>query len=395
MSEANAAFRTSLLPNGLRDLLPPDAAHEASVLQNLLTVFQSFGYERVDPPLVEFEDNLLQGVGAAAARHTFRLMDPVSQRMMGLRADITPQIARIAASRLGGAPRPLRLTYAGAVLRVRGAQLRPERQFQEAGCELIGVDSPEADAEVIVAAATALDAVGVQGLSIDITLPTLTPHLCHELGVDPERAYEALDRKDAAAVLALDPAAGPMLRDLLAASGPAEQAIPTLKALDLPEICRADCARLEAVVAAVARDLPDLAITVDPVEHRGLEYQQGVSFTLFARAARGELGRGGRYRIGAPIGDGTGAETEGEPATGFTLYLDTILRAAAAPASITRALAAPDTPMAVLDRLRAEDWVVARDLQDGDADLKARARALGYSHIVVGDTPVAVSDVGV
>ncbi len=394
MSEVDAAFRTSLLPNGLRDLLPPDAAHEASVLQRLLTVFQSFGYDRVDPPLVEFEDNLLQGVGAAAARHTFRLMDPVSQRMMGLRADITPQIARIAASRLGGEPRPLRLTYAGAVLRVRGAQLRPERQFQEAGCELIGVDSPEADAEVIVAAATALAAVGVQGLSIDITLPTLTPHLCHALGIHPERAYEALDRKDAAAVLALDPTAGPMLRDLLAASGPAEQAIPTLKALDLPEICRADCARLEAVVDAVTRDLPDLAITVDPVEHRGLEYQQGISFTLFARAARGELGRGGRYRIGAST-DGAGAETEGEPATGFTLYLDTILRAATAPAPTHKVLAAPDTPMSVLDRLRAEDWVVARDLQDGDADLAARARALGYSHIVVGGRPVAVSDAGV
>ena len=94
----------------------------------------------------------------------FRVMDPVSQRMMGIRPDITPQIARIAGARLRHAPRPLRLGYAGDVLRVRGTQLRPERQFTQAGVELIGVDAPAADAEVIVMAAGALADLGVGGL---------------------------------------------------------------------------------------------------------------------------------------------------------------------------------------------------------------------------------------
>ena len=82
-----------------------------------------FGYQRVKPPLLEFEDSLLAGSGAAVAEQTFRLMDPDSQRMMGLRADTTPQVARIATTRLAGAPRPLRLSYAGQCLRVRGSQL--------------------------------------------------------------------------------------------------------------------------------------------------------------------------------------------------------------------------------------------------------------------------------
>src|SRR5690606_35936945 len=104
--------------------------------------------ERVKPPLIEFEDGLLSGPGAAVAADTFRLMDPVSQRMMAIRADMTLQVARIAATRLRNQPRPLRLSYAGQVLRVAGTQLRPERQFGQAGVELIGAACPAADAEV-------------------------------------------------------------------------------------------------------------------------------------------------------------------------------------------------------------------------------------------------------
>ena len=99
----------ALLPDGLRDALPPDAAHEAAIIERLMQVVGSRGYERVEPPLVEFEDSLLSGAGQDIALATFRLMDPVSQRMMGVRADMTPQVARIAATRLANAPRPLRL----------------------------------------------------------------------------------------------------------------------------------------------------------------------------------------------------------------------------------------------------------------------------------------------
>ena len=133
-----------LLPAGLSDVLTPDATFESSVLERLLADFATHGYDRVNPPLVEFEDSLLNGIGAGVAEQTFRLMDPESQKMMGIRADMTPQIARIAARRLSQAPRPLRLSYAGQVLRVRGSQLRPERQFTQVGAELIGPDEAAA-----------------------------------------------------------------------------------------------------------------------------------------------------------------------------------------------------------------------------------------------------------
>src|SRR5205807_3653931 len=105
----------ALLPAGLYDLLPPEAEIEAEVTARLMGVLAAHGYERVKPPLVEFEETLLSGAGAAMAADTFRTMDPISHRMIALRADMTPQIARIAATRLPHRPRPLRLSYAGQV----------------------------------------------------------------------------------------------------------------------------------------------------------------------------------------------------------------------------------------------------------------------------------------
>ncbi|MGB8840349.1 MAG: ATP phosphoribosyltransferase regulatory subunit, partial [Aliidongia sp.] len=131
----NDDFHPALLPSGLRDVLPPDAQIEAQIVERMMAVLGGHGFDRVKPPLVEFETSLLDGPGAAMAQDTFRLMDPISQRMIGVRADMTLQIARIATTRLKNLPRPLRLSYAGQVLRVRSTQLRPERQFGQIGAE--------------------------------------------------------------------------------------------------------------------------------------------------------------------------------------------------------------------------------------------------------------------
>ena len=163
----------ALLPAGLRDLLPPEAEIEAQAVERLMAAFAAHGYERVKPPLLEFEDGLLTGSGGAVAEQTFRLMDPDTHRMMGLRSDMTPQVARIATARMARAPRPLRLSYAGQTLRVRGTQLAPERQVAQAGIELIGTDAPEADAEMVLVGAEALAAVGLTRVGFDLTLPPL------------------------------------------------------------------------------------------------------------------------------------------------------------------------------------------------------------------------------
>ncbi len=371
----------ALLPAGFHDTLPPHAAREAAVVERLVAILGSFGYERVKPPLLEFEDTLFAGVGADMADETFRLMDPQSRRMIGLRADTTPQIARIAGSRLARAPRPLRLAYAGQVLRVRGTQLRPERQFTQVGGELIGTGAAEADAEVAILAATALIEAGVRRLTLDLNVPTLVPALLEALAVPAGVAAElrgALDRKDAARVAALAHAQGGrtarLLPPLLEAAGAAAPTLERVRSLGLPDAAAAELQRLIAVVGLIGRALPALGLTVDLVEHRGFEYQTGVSFTLFGHGVRGELGRGGRY-VTDPV-SGPGGVHGPEPATGFTLYMDSVLRALPAPAPPRRLFLPFGTDPAVARQLREEGQVAVAGMHPVD-DEPAEARRLG------------------
>jgi ATP phosphoribosyltransferase regulatory subunit len=379
----NETLHPALLPLGLSDLLPPDAAIEAAVMTQLMAVLGSHGYERVKPPLAEFEENLLSGAGAAMATETFRLMDPISQRMIGLRADMTPQVARIATTRLANAPRPLRLSYGGQVLRVKGSQLRPERQVGQVGAELIGSDETAADIEVVALAAEALTAVGAVGLSVDLSLPTLVPAVCAAFGLESatgEAVRAALDHKDAARVAAVGGPAAALLGRLLASAGTADKARALLAALDLPAEAAVERQRLGVVVDGLRRRAPSLALTVDPVENRGFEYHSGVSFTFFARGVRGELGRGGRYRTG------NGA---GEPATGFTLYADTVLKALPGRQQTPRLFVPADSDPVIAQRLRGEDWVTVAGLVPV-ADAAAEARRLGCGHRLEGDKIIAL-----
>jgi len=369
----NDAVRRSLLPDGLRDALPPDAAHECAIVDRLVACLAASGYERVDPPLLEFEDNLFHGVGQAIAPHTFRLMDPVSQRMMGVRADMTLPVARIATTRLANAPRPLRLAYAGPVLLVKGSQLRPERQFTQAGAELIGAHSPNADAEVILLAARALRAVGVKDLSVDISLPTLVSAVSAAHGLDPAlkaAVRAAMEQKDAAALPPVPEPALTVLRALLAAVGPVDRAMARLAPLDLPPDGAAERDRLAAVAGRIGQDMPDLQVTVDPTEYRGFEYQAGLSFTFFAKGVRGELARGGRYAAG---------EAQ-EPATGFSVFLDSVLRAVPGPGPRDRVYLPADVEFAAAEDLRAQGHVTVTGLEAA-ADVVAEARRLGCSHV--------------
>lgn len=375
---------SKLLPAGLADGLPPEAGHAAALVARLVGRFGAQGYDLVKTPLVEFEESLLNGIGAALKSHCFRLMDPVSQRMMGVRPDITPQIARIARTRLGRAPRPLRLCYAGDVLRVKGTQLRPARQFEQVGAELIGASSAAADAEVVAMGAGALAAIGVRHLSVDLCIPTLVPALAEAMALPPAQTAAlraAMDRKDVAAVEQALAGTGDRavqtFTGLLRATGKAAGALAALAKLDLPATAAAERDRLAEVVGLVQRAMPDLTLTVDPVEMRGYEYDSGVSFTFFARGTAGELGRGGRYQA-------AGAE----PSTGFTLFMDSIAPALPAPAPARRVFVPLGTAGSAAENLRAEGWITVAGL-DPVADAAAEARRLGCAHRWDGGAVVA------
>lgn len=370
----------ALLPTGMQDGLPPEAANEARTAQRLVSSLDAWGYARVKPPLLEFEENLLFGSGKVMAAQAFRVQDPVSQRMMALRPDMTLQVARIAHSRLSNSPRPLRLAYSGQVVRVKGSQLRPERQIGQVGAELIGATGPAADVEVILMAVDALQGVGVEDLSIDLGLPTLGPAIIETLALEQKTQRDlntALERKDAAGVSALGDALGDAatasLLGMLDAVGPAEAAVDKLTVLDLSADAAALCAHLKSVVDGLLAARPDLTLTLDPVERRGFEYHTGVTFALFARAVMGELGRGGRYEAGSNC----------EPATGLTLFMDTVMRALPE-ASETPSVFLPfGTALADAKKLRDEGWRTVQALDETN-DARAEARRLGCAHVLEG-----------
>lgn len=338
----------SLLPKGFEDLLPPEADAEFRGIGILMKSFSRFGYARVKPPLVEFEDSMLApGPGAACAEQTFRVMDPQSEKMLALRSDITAQIARIATSRMANAPKPLRIVYANDAIRTRASQQRTLRQFAQVGCELVGGRKNDDVIEIAVIALKGLADVGLRNVTIDFSLPQIFDAVFDAAGVD---------RAD------ID-----SLRATL--SGGADKAIEKLEALGLDDAALAYVSDLKMVLAGVregacALAIDDVSYTVDPLEVRGFEYHDGVTFTLFSNDAHGEIGRGGRYGLFA-----NGCDQASDYAAGFTLYMDTVRTAMPAFEGKARVYVPVDAGWDVLQSLHDEKYITVRGFDGDDAVL--------------------------
>lgn len=365
----------ALLPEGVRDELAPSAEFEADVINRLLSVFAGYGYDRVSPPLVEYEDSLLSGVGATKSSEMFRLMDAATQRTMAVRSDMTQQIARIAATRLQNEERPLRLSYAGQVLRTKGSEIRPTREFWQAGVEFLGVESIEAEAEVILLAVESLSSVGVENLTLDLTIAPLVPMLASQLGLDSKSTNlvrSALDSKDIAALSYLPHEERGIFETILGAADEAHSAMAKLQALKLEGDAGVLVEHLCQLVIILNARSSGLSITVDPAESRGFEYKSGIGFAIFARGVRGELGRGGRYN--SELFDGSV-----ESATGFSVYLDSILRALPAPKRADKLFLPYATESALASSYRKKGWRTVQGLTDSTHPID-EARRLNCSH---------------
>jgi ATP phosphoribosyltransferase regulatory subunit len=360
-----------LLPEGLEDRLPAGAALITRAMRGALDVLDANGYDRVRPPLVEFEHSMASRMSGVETRRMFRFTDPASLRTLALRSDMTVQVGRIAATSLANAPRPLRLAYAGEVMTIRADQLDPARQKLQLGAELIGSDSAEAAGEIVALAVEALEAAGARGVSVDFTLPDLVDTLAAEAfplaGSQIDAVRRELDMKDAGA---LRDAGGAAYLPLLYAAGPFEEAIVRIADIDAGG---ALASRIDGLRRIAERVGASARVTLDPTERHGFEYQSWFGFTLYAEGARGALGRGGTYEIGG---------TE-EPATGFSLYLDPLVETLEAPATRGALYLPLGHDRAVAAKMRAEGWRTVAALDEGED-----AAALGCSHILTDGRPL-------
>ncbi|MDX2210755.1 MAG: ATP phosphoribosyltransferase regulatory subunit [Sphingopyxis sp.] len=361
----------SLLPEGLRDRLPPQAEAASRVTRAMIDALRSHGYARVSPPLAEYRETLSGGDGAESGQDLLRFTDPVSQRTLAFRPDITRQVGRIAATLLAGTPRPLRLCYAGQVVKLRASQLRPAREMLQIGAELVGSESVAAAAEIVAIAIDALEAAGIGPVTVDFTLPDALERLAGP-NIDRDRLSAiatALDGKDAGALTALDAAEW---LPLLAATGNFASALTALGAFDTRGVLADQIAALETIAARIdgrAR------LMLDPTERHGFAYQSWFGFSLFVPGQGDAIGRGGTYHI-----DGSG-----EPAVGFSLYPDPLIDTGlgAETGAARRVFLPLGYDAAAAAKLRAEGWETVAALSDAD-----NAAELGCSHVLGADGPV-------
>lgn len=307
-----------------------------------MAVFEAWGYARIITPVFEHADVLERGLGDGARAQAIRFVEPGTGEVVALRPDITPQIARVVATRLADAPPPLRLSYEGAVTRIVAAGELGQREILQAGVELVGAPAPHGDAEVLAVAAAALAAAGLPDVRLDVghVAPARyvldaapTPEVRHAL-------VAAISRKDRAGVRAaareLPAEVAPLAEALATLWGPAEVTLARAAALPWPDAVTASLAQLRAVLAAFAElaDAPAPPLSIDLGDLRGEGYYTGVRFAGYAAGAPDAVLRGGRYD------ELLGRYGHAAPATGFAIDLEMIAQAerAAGVAAPARAL---------------------------------------------------------
>jgi ATP phosphoribosyltransferase regulatory subunit len=328
-----------VLPDHIADVLPSEARHIEELRRGLLDTSRSFGYELVMPPLLEHLESLLTGTGEALDLQTFKLVDQLSGRTLGLRADSTPQVARIDAhllNRQGVA----RLSYCGPVLHTRVDRPLASREPMQFGAEIYGHSGLEADLEVIELARACLNMAGVGSVLLDMADVRVIDAVLAPIQITPEltsQIHAALGAKDVAG-----------LRDLsngLPSSVAADLcALPTLfGGLEVLERARATLSTSpdlnEALdnLAWLASHAQGLQVSIDLADLRGYAYYTGMRFAMFSQSPKGEaleLARGGRYdEVGAVFG-------RNRPAVGFSLDVKELV-SAVAPRPLVAAVRAP------------------------------------------------------
>jgi len=349
-----------LLPDGVEEILPHQAWCIESLRRELLDLYRSWGYELVMPPLIEFAEALLIGLGSDMDLATFKLTDQITGRTLALRADITPQTARIDAHSLRR-DGITRLCYVGNVVHTRPQSLLASRTPFVAGAELYGSDSLDADAEVIGLMLQSLKTAGLATVFLDLGHVDIYRSLVNAAAIDADAErllFDALQRKAVVEVAELvdayvaDKSLATMLKQLVQLNGDSSVLATARKVLaSAPAPVLAAIDLLQQVADRVTARLPQVTLYFDLAELRGYHYHTGLVFAAFVPGYGQAVANGGRYDdIGAVFG-------RARPATGFSCDLKALIGLAAPAPIAARAIAAPaagDAAMwAAVDALRA------------------------------------------
>lgn len=359
-----------LLPDGIEELLPAQAAQAEALRRTLLDLYAGWGYALVEPPLVEFLDSLLVNGNHDLDLQTCKVTDQLSGRLMGVRADMTPQAARIDAHGLHQ-PGTTRLCYAGTVLHARPATALASRTPTQIGCELYGVRGVDADCEILCLMAATATAANITGITLDIGHVAIFRGLVDMAGLSAEQETQLFDILQRKAI--------PELHDFVTQAVPSAPAAQLLLSLPhwrggsamlekassalaaAPASVRAALHDLQQIAATLQQRIPSIDLYFDLSELRGYHYHTGAVFSLYVAGCGEALANGGRYDdFGAAFG-------RARPASGFSADIRRLMQHSKTPATPAAAI------WVVLDGT-AQQWQAITQLRDaGDCVITGTA----------------------
>ncbi len=365
-----------LLPDGVQETLPPDAQTVELLRRKILQPYPLWGYDLVMPAMIEYMDSLLTGTAHSLDTKTFALVDQLSGKQMGVRSDMTPQVARIDAHLLADdrqKHRISRLCYCGTLLHAQGEGITSSRTPLQIGAEIFGNDTIAADVEVVCLMIETLHIAALDTISIDIGHVGIFRNLVLNTGLDSDqenRLFEMLQRKSIPELqhylrqLPIDERLSTQIYQLALLNG-------DISILDDARKVYAGCAtgllraidHMQAVVEAVQTKFPDTLIHCDLSELRGYSYHTGLVYAAFLPGQGKEIARGGRYDdVGSVFGNA-------RPATGFSADLINLYQLSPASNIIESGILAPDENDPELEKiiqtLRLDKQRVIVDLSDG------------------------------
>ena len=365
-----------LLPEGVDEILPPQAGQLENLCRNIIDLYKSWGYQLVIPPMIEFLESLLTGTGEDLELQTFKLTDQLSGRMLGIRADTTPQVARIDVHKLKQ-DTPTRLCYLGTVLHTRPEMSGGSRTPLQVGAELYGHRGKESDAEILGLLLETLMIAGINNVYIDLGHVGIYEGLVEQarLNSNQEDAlFNVLQRKAASELQnltrtwSLPAKISRMLEFLMVANGDSSILNQAFKRFE-PANARVknSLQELRAVARRVQKRYPDAQLNFDLAELRGYHYHTGIVFTAYVPGNGQGIAFGGRYdNIGRAFG-------RSRPATGFSTDIKLLLALSVFPATQSKGIYAPEKSdpalLQQIKKLRQRGEIVICRLpgQKGDA----------------------------
>ena len=287
-----------LLPEGFRDTLPNLAAKEVSILSLFFDLMLKTGYKMVRPSIIEFEKSLFFLNADKESSNAFRILDPLSQKMMGLRSDMTTQIARIASSTLKK-KRPLRLSYFGEILKVKNSQLNISRQSTQLGAEFIGINNNHDEFEMIELAIMFLNKLKINDYSISLSMPSLFNAVCEDFNLDKtkkEALKQCYENKNLSEIKKISRKLHKLSTILINSIGILSKNIKTLERFNFPKNTKIQINDYIKSLKFIKSKLKYTEINIDPVEIDKYGYHDGILFKFYSKNF-GELVSGGKYNI--------------------------------------------------------------------------------------------------